>query len=112
MAVGQFCAACQELGDRGELLGIKTLQQRRRIVSYGAEHVVDVSHPRENRGEDLLTPVVWIRLALQESCPLQPRDDTSNRACVLNPAGRTSSRAATAAAQRTISVITTGRVRN
>src|ERR1700674_4091909 len=53
VTVGEVRAARQELRDRGELVGIETLQQRGHIFSYGAEHVLDVSHPVEHWGEDL-----------------------------------------------------------
>jgi hypothetical protein len=95
VTVCQIRTARQELGNRGELLGIKTLQQRGHIVSYGAEHVLDLSHPLEHRVEDPLTPVVWVRLTPQISRPLQPRDYTRNRA-----GGQVRDRGQVAAGQR------------
>src|SRR6266545_4386606 len=47
VTVGKVGAAGEELGDRVELVGIETLQQRGHIFSYRVEDVLYVSHPLE-----------------------------------------------------------------
>src|SRR5918994_7455078 len=64
--------ASQELGDRGELVGIETLPQRGHVSSEWFHHVVDLLHPPRHGVEELLPPIAWVWLASYVPGALQP----------------------------------------
>jgi hypothetical protein len=87
--------AREEVGDSGELVGIETPEERTYLLSHGVEDMLDVPYPLERWVQDLLTPIVRIRLTTNILGPLQPPDDTGDRA-----AGQPSDRGQLAAGHR------------